>query len=338
MPYLNRPIKQSSWKRYVPWWADHYHGHSKVDKSIQSFPAPRSVDGNTVTFVDGSTYECDTIVFATGYRQTFPFLHDPQVVETAAGEGLAAKGRSPRRSRSPSRHSRSPSRRGGTTSSTAKRVVGPDSTGAHMQPGRSAGSGWVAGTGARGSEDPLPSEHFIVSPDAPRLAFIGFVRPNVGAIPPMAEMQVLWWIQRLRGQVHRGALPPSYGLLGKKLNYGVDYGNYMHQLAAEIGAAPSVSDLVHRPRVLIAYALGQAYVSFFRLVGPFASKRAWETAENELYELVPSRGTWTNVIFVATMVAFALMNLWAYALEAVVQMVAPAWLARYKASERECAH
>eukprot|EP00966_Prymnesium_polylepis_P176732 4092340-Prymnesium_polylepis.1 len=42
-------------------------------------------------------------------------------------------------------------------------------------------------------------------------------------------MQVMWWIERLRGRVAPGHAPPSYGLLGKKLSYGVDYGNYMHQ-------------------------------------------------------------------------------------------------------------
>jgi dimethylaniline monooxygenase (N-oxide forming) len=111
----------------------------------------------------------------------------------------------------------------------------------------------------RGIEDPLPPDHFIVDPTEPRLAFIGFVRPNVGAIPPMAELQSLWWIARLRGQVAAHREPPSYGLLGKKLAYGVDYGNYMHQLAAEFGAAPAVSQLAHKPRVLLAYCLGQVH-------------------------------------------------------------------------------
>ena len=106
----------------------------------------------------------------------------------------------------------------------------------------------------------------------------------------MAELQALWWIQRLRGKVHRGANhSTSYGLLGKKLTYGVDYGNYMHQLAAEIGAAPTVSDLLYRPKALIAYSLGQAYISFFRLVGPFASKAAWEVSDAVLtLTLTPS--------------------------------------------------
>ena len=33
-------------------------------------------------------------------------------------------------------------------------------------------------------------------------------------------------------QVARTSTPPSYGLLGRKLTYGVDYGNYMHQATA----------------------------------------------------------------------------------------------------------
>ena len=146
----------------------------------------------------------------------------------------------------------------------------------------------------RGAEHALPSEHLVVEPHAPRLARIGFVRPNVGAIPPMAEMQVLWWIERLRGRTRHQRAPPSYGLLGRKLAYGVDYGNYMHQLAAEIGAAPTLADLCRSPRALIAYALGQAYIPFFRLVGPFASDAAWRVAASELYAPVLQRGVIMN--------------------------------------------
>ena len=58
-------------------------------------------------------------------------------------------------------------------------------------------------------DDPLPNEHNIVNTDEPTMAFLGFVRPNVGAIPPMAEMQLFWWIQRLRGTKHY----PSGGYL-----------------------------------------------------------------------------------------------------------------------------
>ena len=263
MPYLNKPIKAASWRRFIPWFADSYHGHSDAytnnNKYIESHPAPLKVrpDGRTIEFVDGSTFEADTIVYATGYRQTFPFLHEDARCRKAAqqrpespatqqepheqiapqpsqakrvvggGGGGGGGGRRPATSPMPSRRSNA------AATAAASDVGGGGGDGGD-------GGGWVPCTGARGAEDPLPSEHFIVSPDEPTLSFIGFVRPNVGAIPPMSEMQVMWWIQRLKGKVTTGTnKPPTYGLLGRKLNYGVDYGNYMHQLAAGMKQASS---------------------------------------------------------------------------------------------------
>ena len=228
LPYMNRPIKMKTWRHRLWSWLD--PPHKRVDRSILSFPAPARVEGRVVTFTDGTTFEADVLVYATGYCQRFPFL------DAAA-----------------------------------------------------AGPVGHAATGARGDEDPLPEEHFIVSPTEPTLAFIGFVRPNVGAIPPMAELQTMWWIEKLRGNTVPAVEAPSYGLLGKKLVYGVDYGNYMHQLAAEFNAVPSLWTLARRPRVLIAYCLGQAYIPFFRLSGPFATEQAWETAGSELYAPVVQR-------------------------------------------------
>jgi dimethylaniline monooxygenase (N-oxide forming) len=72
--------------------------------------------------------------------------------------------------------------------------------------------------------DRLPTEHHITNPGEPGLGFIGFVRPNVGAIPPIAELQTMWWIQRLKGKISGPANPPTYHVLGKKFEYGVDYG------------------------------------------------------------------------------------------------------------------
>jgi len=256
LPYINRPFKQKSWRRFVWWWAE-----KKVDKSITSFPAPAKIQGDTVTFVDGRQMQVDVLVYATGYRQCFPFLK---------------KGRSE-----------------------------------HKLP-----------TGhPRGPEDALPSDHLIVDPAEPRLAFIGFVRPNVGAIPPMSELQVMWWIERLRGHIPRARAPPSYGLLGRKLVYGVDYGNYMHQVAAEFGAAPSLSTLSSNPRALLAYCLGQAYITFFRLTGPFATKHSWHVASTELFTPVVQRGFVANAIFIATMAAFGAVSLVALVVESVATFV-----------------
>ena len=72
----------------------------------------------------------------------------------------------------------------------------------------------------------------------------------VGAIPPMSELQAMWWLCRLRGQTTRTTTtststivinPRSYMVLGHKYQYGVDYGNYMHRVAEEIDAAPTLS-------------------------------------------------------------------------------------------------
>lgn len=128
----------------------------------------------------------------------------------------------------------------------------------------------------------------------------------------------MWWIRRMKGEVVASREPPSYGLLGKKLTYGVDYGNYMHQLAAEIGAAPSLSAIARSPRVLIAYCFGQAYISFFRLQGPFSTGQAWDVARSELYQPIVQRGFATNLIFVVVMVVFGSLSLALWALEMAV--------------------
>eukprot|EP00123_Amoebidium_parasiticum_P012120 comp21134_c0_seq1/m.28579 comp21134_c0_seq1/g.28579 ORF comp21134_c0_seq1/g.28579 comp21134_c0_seq1/m.28579 type:complete len:556 (-) comp21134_c0_seq1:98-1765(-) len=165
------------------------------------------------------------------------------------------------------------------------------------------------------SEDPLPSEHFIVNTDEPRLAFVGFVRPNVGAIPPMAEMQIMWWIQRLRGAIPCPMAPPTYNLLGKRRIYGVDYGAYMHDLARDIGAAPSLSRYLGHPKALLAYTMGQAYVTFFRMEGPFAMPEAIKIAENELFKPVVDRGWIANIAFAVLLAFFGSVNAVAWAFD-----------------------
>ena len=344
MPYLNRPHKLRSWRTRL-WarlfWFSKYVDPAcgMVDKSILSFGAPASVRGRTVTFADGQTFEADVIVLATGYKQTFPFLHaaaaqrrdeaypvgeQPQPQPQPPQPQAKRPGRSPPRAR-PEPEARQASARPTPAVTGSNEGAGSDE-GTGEGTGEGAGyTSWRAGTGARGAEDPLPPEHFIVAPDEPSLAFVGFVRPNVGAIPPMAELQTMWWIERLRGRVRKAAAPPSYGLLGKKLTYGVDYGNYMHQLAAEIGAAPSLRTLWRRsPRALASYCLGQAYISFFRLEGPFASESAgWAVAEGELYEPVADRGLLSNAVFVLTMVVFGAMSVVAWALERASRALLP---------------
>ena len=146
------------------------------------------------------------------------------------------------------------------------------------------------------------------------LAYIGFVRPNVGAIPPMSELQAMWWSVRLeqhkKGQPMPGPISPDYYKLPQcRLFYGVDYGRYMFALAREIGAIPNLlSWSFKNPRVAFAAAFGQAHVPIFRLNGPFHTADAEETVAGELLAPILQRPIFMNALFVGNAIFFGVMN------------------------------
>mmetsp|Transcript_15940 Transcript_15940/g.18898 ORF Transcript_15940/g.18898 Transcript_15940/m.18898 type:complete len:142 (+) Transcript_15940:75-500(+) len=123
----------------------------------------------------------------------------------------------------------------------------------------------------------------------------------------MSELQVFWWIQRLKGAID-GPNKITYKLLGDNTrteSYSVDYGAYMHDLARDIGADPSIQELMLKsPKSLIAWAMGQAYISFFRLRGPFATSKAYEISENELLRPVKQRPIISNLVFIGIFFIF----------------------------------
>jgi len=167
-------------------------------------------------------------------------------------------------------------------------------------------------------DDPLPSEHFILEPSEPNVAYIGFIRPNVGAIPPMAEMQAMWWCQRLGNKVQEGDPldRQCYRLTDSRLAYGVDYGYYMFALAKEIQAAPSLRHWFWRDwRILLTCAFGQAHAPIFRLQGPFASAACQATCRGELYNVLWLRPFVMNLTFFVEAVGFGIINGIASALE-----------------------
>lgn len=160
----------------------------------------------------------------------------------------------------------------------------------------------------RQEDDPLPSEHFILNPDEPRLAYIGFIRPNVGAIPPMAELQAMWWCQRLEGRLVASS-PDYYKLQGRRLCYGVDYGYYMFALAREMGAIPSLLHwLLRNPRVAVTCGFGQAHVPIFRLEGPFKDPKAEETCSRELLGPILQRPVFMNTVLFVEAIALGIIN------------------------------
>jgi len=157
-------------------------------------------------------------------------------------------------------------------------------------------------------DDPLPTEHFIVNPDAPRLAYIGFIRPNVGAIPPMAELQAMWWCEKMEDKLACKA-NTYYKLHESRLNYGVDYGYYMFALAREIRAVPSLLYwALRRPKIALVCGYGQAHVPIFRLQGPFATKEAQEVCANELWQPLMKRPFMMNFLFAFEALCFGIIN------------------------------
>ncbi|KAI0078958.1 FAD/NAD(P)-binding domain-containing protein [Panus rudis PR-1116 ss-1] len=158
------------------------------------------------------------------------------------------------------------------------------------------------------------------------VAFIGFVRPGVGAIPPIAEMQAFFWISLLKGQVKTPLPPPHYHLLVKdtaRIKYGVDHSTYMSTLAKDIGAAPGLWELwrEYGTHVLVCYCFGAAFTTFYRLVGPYRSTSAPAIIKTELWDTVTRRGFLGNLLMgLIPMIFYAFLNASAFLAEKVCHL------------------
>ena len=282
LPYLNKPYKDKTFlgRNLFKKW-DELTAGGTVDRSIAGYRAPALIEGSRVLFADGRSADFDAIIWCTGYEVKVPFLEEEEEEEEE------------RERQREQEEAKSEAQKEGTMGAMGS-----------MGKGHGAGVGFQQGR--------LPDHRNICFEGEPRLAFLGFVRPNVGAIPPMSELQAMWWVRHMAGKLVAYPLPPPrYNLLGRNprtVDYAVDYGYYMHDLGRDIGSEPRISQLVWRPRALVAYCFGQAYSVFFRLRGPFATDWSWEVAENELYPLVTNRGIMSNLVFLAIIVVMAAIN------------------------------
>ncbi|KOS21847.1 Dimethylaniline monooxygenase 2 [Escovopsis weberi] len=141
------------------------------------------------------------------------------------------------------------------------------------------------------------------------VGFIGFIRPSIGAIPPLAELQAQLWVYRLLQDQYPKAIPlpgpdsvPSYDidyLMKPRCGYdfastkrGVDHEAYAYQLALDMGAAPTISHVAKRGwKVFFTWAMGSNFNPKFRLVGPW--KREADAARimrGELFDVVKRSG------------------------------------------------
>ncbi|KEY69728.1 hypothetical protein S7711_03210 [Stachybotrys chartarum IBT 7711] len=177
------------------------------------------------------------------------------------------------------------------------------------------------------------SEFSFLSADYPKLAhanirgiykdkdtsigYIGFVRPSIGAIPPLAELQAQLWILRLLqhecpAQMPHGRDPNA--LASYELDYkmhpragydlfatkrAVDHESYAYQLALDIGSAPTITYVASQGwKLFFTWAFGSNFNPKFRLVGPWKWERgAADIMTHELYDVVRQTG---GLVYITT--------------------------------------
>ncbi|RKK10631.1 hypothetical protein BFJ65_g14626 [Fusarium oxysporum f. sp. cepae] len=142
--------------------------------------------------------------------------------------------------------------------------------------------------------------------DEPAMGFIGFVRPSLGAIPPLAEMQAQLWVLNLMAPHKLSNLKAEdeihYKLHSKyddRVTYGVDHESYAYQLALDMNSAPGIVDIwritqtiriTSMYRLLIIWAFGAHFNTKFRLIGPWAWEGAMEVlVSEELWHTITRR-------------------------------------------------
>jgi dimethylaniline monooxygenase (N-oxide forming) len=118
----------------------------------------------------------------------------------------------------------------------------------------------------------------------PTLGLIGLVRPGIGSIPSISEMQARWFALLCSGRLslpdeesmqreaesdgerHRKQFPNH----SDRLPHLVDYTSYMDELASRIDCKPRFRELMLRPRTARAVFTGPFSSHQYRLRGPHA--------------------------------------------------------------------
>jgi dimethylaniline monooxygenase (N-oxide forming) len=164
------------------------------------------------------------------------------------------------------------------------------------------------------------------------VAFIGFLRPSFGAIPPLAELQAQLWTLSLLSRLPAPLTPQDHYKLhhppGSRVKYGVDHESYAYQLALDMGSAPSFTKVIGMGwKVAVTWALSAQVNTKFRLTGPWKWERAKKVMETEIWETVARRrgffghftlsfmpivlfGTLSAVLYVLEQIWRALKFLW----------------------------
>ncbi|CAG2005520.1 unnamed protein product [Fusarium graminearum] len=176
------------------------------------------------------------------------------------------------------------------------------------------------------------------------IGYIGFVRPAIGAIPPLAELQAQLWVYRLLQDRYPKEVPSTrdpdalepYELdyqLHSRGNYSfwdtkraVDHESYAYQLALDMGSAPRASTMMKKGfKIFYTWAMGSNFNTKFRFIGPWKwNEGAENIMGNELFNVVKHSGgfvylaTYTLVPFFI----FGTMSMALYAFYAIYDLFA----------------
>ena len=135
----------------------------------------------------------------------------------------------------------------------------------------------------------------VFHPDLPSVGLIGFTRPNIGAIPPVTELQARYFsgvasarlsvpsLRQIRPVIEHDARETQIQkpIVCDRITSIVSFTPYMYELADLIGCRPKLRLLMRRPVVWWSVMFGSVAPPHFRLCGPHADPSAAEVIECE---------------------------------------------------------
>ncbi|HYW10082.1 MAG TPA: hypothetical protein VE913_24155, partial [Longimicrobium sp.] len=170
----------------------------------------------------------------------------------------------------------------------------------------------------RASKSRTMYKRMIIREMGTDIAWIGYVRPGVGSVPPAAEMQARYLAQLINGtralptvdemqgdiQLHAELDLRRFPADADRVSALTDFFRFMDTLADAIGCRPSVRRLFLRdPRLALKVLFGPLTGAQYRLVGPGADRKnaraamrrmptmPWQVLAYEMFLLV---GCWAR--------------------------------------------
>lgn len=130
-------------------------------------------------------------------------------------------------------------------------------------------------------------KHMIVPEAGTDIAWIGYVRPGLGSVPPCAEMQARYFAQLISGErtlpaaadmardigLHGELDVQQFGADAERVAALTDFFRFMETMADVVGCRPRLGRLFLRdPRTALSVLLGPLSAVQYRLTGPGADR------------------------------------------------------------------